>query len=231
MENSENEINTSSKKKIPPRKPRNKDSSNVNTNAQAQNESNLPIIKNITDELDGFILNCQGMIQNAQFFDGDAIYCRYDIVTGPDWKLLEGKTNGESQFACQSEGSNNYFVWNFPFEFAYKATNCSGWPQVVVSCFYPDFFGRVILKAYGVCYLPTNPGLHIRTLQMFSPVCSSVLVEFVGIFLGANAEIRNPPKVLSTGEGRENIRVKSEGSLKIKFNINLTNIKKFGYNI
>ena len=66
---------------------------------------------------------------------------------------------------------------------------------------------------------------------MFSPVCSSVLVEFVGIFLGANAEIRNPPKVLSTGDGRENIRVKSEGSLKLKFNINLTNMEEFGYNI
>ena len=39
------------------------------------------------------------------------------------------------------------------------------------------------------------------------------------------------PVVLSTGEGREIMRTQSEGSLTIKFNINLTNMKEFGYDV
>ena len=30
--------------------------------------------------IDGFILTIQGTIESAQFFEGDAIYCKYDIV-------------------------------------------------------------------------------------------------------------------------------------------------------
>ena len=35
------------------------------------------------------------MIESAQFFEGDAIYCKYDIMCGPDWKILNGtRVNG-----------------------------------------------------------------------------------------------------------------------------------------
>ena len=170
------------------------------------------------------------MIESAQFFSGDAIYCKYEIMYGPDWEISSGQKSGQSQHACQGEGTSNYFVWNLPFELSLKSTNPSGWPQVVISCFCPDFFGREVLKAYGVVYVPTQQGTHTRTLQMFSPVSSSVIVDAVGIFLGQKAEIINQ-KVLSSGEGREVIRTQSEGVLTIKFNIHLTNMEELGYNI
>ena len=56
-------------------------------------------------------------------------------------------------------------------------------------------------------------------------------VDFLGLFLGQKAEIINAPKVISTGEGREIIRTKSEGSLNVKFNVQLTNMEEYGYNI
>ena len=66
---------------------------------------------------------------------------------------------------------------------------------------------------------------------MFSPVSSSVVVDAIGIFLGQKAEIINAPKVISTGEGREIMRAKSEGAMTVKFNIQLTNMEELGYNI
>ena len=189
------------------------------------------IVTDINEQLEeGFILNVQGMIELGEFFDGDVINCKYDIEFGQDWELLHGLKSNVSQQACKTEGKDNYIIFNMPFEVCLRSTNPSGWPQLVVSCYTPDFFGREVLKAYGVCYFPTTKGSHERTLHMFSVKSSSGLIEAIGVFLGQKAEILNAPNVLSTGEGREVIRAQSEGIVKAKFNINITNMEYFGYN-
>ena len=189
------------------------------------------VVTDINEQLeDGFILNVQGMIELGEFFDGDIINCKYDIEFGQDWELLNGLKTNQSQQACRTEGKDNFFIWNMPFEVCLRSTNPSGWPQLVVSCYGPDWFGREVLKAYGVCYFPTTKGSHERTLHMFSIKSSSGFIEAIGIFLGQKAEILNAPNVLSTGEGREVIRAQSEGIVKAKFNINITNMEYFGYN-
>ena len=189
------------------------------------------IVTDINEQLEeGFILNVQGMIELGEFFDGDVINCKYDIEFGQDWELLHGLKSNVSQQACRTEGKDNYIIFNMPFEVCLRSTNPSGWPQLVVSCYTPDFFGREVLKAYGVCYFPTTKGSHERTLHMFSVKSSSGLIEAIGVFLGQKAEILNAPNVLSTGEGREVIRAQSEGIVKAKFNINITNMEYFGYN-
>ena len=170
------------------------------------------------------------MIELGEFFDCDIINCKYDIEYGQDWELLNGLKTNQSQQACRTEGKDNFFIWNMPFEVCLRSTNPSGWPQLVVSCYGPDWFGREVLKAYGVCYFPTTKGSHERTLHMFSIKSSSGFIEAIGIFLGQKAEILNAPNVLSTGEGREVIRAQSEGIVKVKFNINITNMEYFGYN-
>ena len=82
-------------------------------------------------KIDGFILSIQGMIESGHFFEGDAIYCKYDIVNGPDWKILNGMKSGQSQHACQGEGSSNFFVWNLPFELSLSSTN----PSILTSLY------------------------------------------------------------------------------------------------
>jgi B9 domain-containing protein 1 len=118
-----------------------------------------------------------------------------------------------------------------PFEFGFRSLNPSGWPQIVITCVYPDFLGREVIKGYGVVHIPTQPGRHERTLQIFSPITSSVILKMVGILAGQRAEIINAPKVISTGEGREITRAKSEGSVKIVFQVTLRDMDKFGYMI
>ena len=179
---------------------------------------------------EGFILNVQGMIEVGNFFEGDCINCKYDIEFGQDWELLNGSKSSQSQTAIRTEGEIKYYVWNMPFEVNLRSTNPSGWPQLVISCFCPDFFGRELLKAYGVCYFPTLNGSHKRTLYMFSPSGSSDIINMLVVFLGQKAEIINAPTVLSTGEGREVIRVNSEGTIEVKFNVHITNMECFGYN-
>ena len=198
---------------------------------EQKNTKKKKTVTEINEQLEeGFILNVQGMIELGEFFDGDIINCKYDIEFGQDWELMNGLKTNQSQQACRTEGKDNFFIWNMPFEVCLRSTNPSGWPQLVVSCYGPDWFGREVLKAYGVCYFPTTKGSHERTLHMFSIKSSSGFIEAIGIFLGQKAEILNAPNVLSTGEGREVIRAQSEGIVKAKFNINITNMEYFGYN-
>ena len=198
---------------------------------EQKNTKKKKTVTEINEQLEeGFILNVQGMIELGEFFDGDIINCKYDIEFGQDWELLNGLKTNQSQQACRTEGKDNFFIWNMPFEVCLRSTNPSGWPQLVVSCYGPDWFGREVLKAYGVCYFPTTKGSHERTLHMFSIKSSSGFIEAIGIFLGQKTEILNAPNVLSTGEGREVIRAQSEGIVKAKFDINITNMEYFGYN-
>ena len=200
-------------------------------NEENKNKKAIGIETDINKQLEeGFLINVQGMIELGNFFDGDCINCKYDIEFGQDWEILNGAKSNQSQQACRTEGQENNFVWNMPFEVSLRSTNPSGWPQLVISCYCPDFFGREVLKAYGVCYFPTTNGSHERTLHMFSPKSSSGIINALGVFLGQKAEIINAPYVLSNGEGRELIRAESEGTVEVKFNIHITNMECFGYN-
>lgn len=196
------------------------------------NNSNMAK-KELSKQLeDGFLLTVQGMIEGGNFDEDDCIYCKYDIVFGQDWELINQnvKKTGQSQQACKASGPDNDFVWNMPFEIGFKSTNPSGWPKLVISCFCPDYFGREVVKAYGFCFFPTTTGIHERTLYMFSPLSSSGLINAVGIFLGQKAEIINAPDVLGKGEGREVMRTQPEGTVNVTFNVILTNMENFGYN-
>jgi B9 domain-containing protein 1 len=72
---------------------------------------------------------------------------------------------------------------------------------------------------------------HERTVQIFSPVTSSVILKFLGVLVGQRAEIINAPKVVASGDGREITRTKSEGSIKIIFQVTTRDMDKFGYNV
>lgn len=57
-----------------------------------------------------------------------------------------------------SAGPDNSLVWNYPLDVTYKTTNAYGWPQLVVSVYGLDSFGRDVIKGYGCVHLPTCAG-------------------------------------------------------------------------
>ena len=187
------------------------------------------IISNISKA--GIFLDIQGVIKEGTFQEGDQIFCKYDIVFGKEWKLISGQNSGQSQHACLGEGSSSYFVWNMPFQIRLYCEKPNNWPQLVISCYYPDFLGREVLKAYGTCYIPTTKGSHERTLSMFCPISSYSFTGILEFLFGEKAELINAPKILAEGDGREILRTKSEGNIKIKFIINIENLEENGYEI
>lgn len=178
-----------------------------------------------------FYINVTGQIEYAEFPGVDSLFMKYDFVHGPEWELIHGQKSGGSQMAFKARGSNKRLVWNFPFNLGFRSTNPKGWPQVIVTCIGGDFLGREVVKGYANGHVPTQPGRHQRTLKMFHPKSSSILVTFIGMLKGKIAELIDPSSTLGSGEGREVTRMGSGGSIKVVFQISQSNLDKFGYSV
>ena len=58
----------------------------------------------------------------------------------------------------QTGGHGALCAWNQPVEWAWRATNVHGWPQLVLSCYGPDVLGRDVVRGYGAVHIPRQPG-------------------------------------------------------------------------
>ncbi|XP_062444525.1 B9 domain-containing protein 1 [Rhea pennata] len=179
---------------------------------------------------DVFLVAVSGEIESGQFPGFDDLYCKFCFVYGQDWVPTAGLEEGISQITSKSDAANSTLVWNFPIDITFKSTNPSGWPQIVVSVYGPDFFGNDVVRGYGAVHVPIVPGRHIRTIPMFVPESSSRLQQFTSWFTGRRPEFTDP-RVVAQGEGREVTRVRSQGFVTISFNVVTKDMTKLGYEV
>lgn len=177
-----------------------------------------------------FLLMASGQIESATFPDFDDLYCKFSFVHGQDWVVTSGLEEGISQITKKSCDERQLFVWNFPLEIAYKSTNPYGWPQLVISCYGTDSFGRDVVRGYGAVHLPISPGKHTLKVPLFVPLSTSKLQKFTSWLLGRRPEFVDP-KVITQGEGRDVTRVITQGSAKVTVNIVTRDMKKLGYDV
>lgn len=80
-----------------------------------------------------FFKNITGHIDYANFpigFDGSNLFCRYDVVAGPDWQLISGMSCGITQNASPGKRIDKV-VFNMPLELMYKSTNPYGCKSIM----------------------------------------------------------------------------------------------------
>ncbi|XP_069697882.1 B9 domain-containing protein 1 [Periplaneta americana] len=176
-----------------------------------------------------FMISVAGQIESAEFHDFDDIYCKFCFVYGPDWVVTSGLEEGISQIVKRSRDERQLFVWNFPLDITFKSTNPHGWPQLVVSVYGLDTFGNDVVRGYGLCHLPIASGVYKKTLAMFVPESTSLLQKLTCWLTGRRPEYVDP-RVLAQGEGREVTRVRSQGHVKVSFNMVTRDLARFGYN-
>ncbi|XP_061201711.1 B9 domain-containing protein 1 isoform X2 [Neopsephotus bourkii] len=156
-----------------------------------------------------FLVSVTGQIESGRFPGFDDLYCKFCFVYGQDWVPTAGLEEGISQITSTSDVSPTTLVWNFPIDITFKSTNPSGWPQIVVSVYGPDFFGHDVVRGYGAVHVPFTPG---------------------SWFTGRRPEFTDP-RVVAQGEGREVTRVRSQGFVTISFNVVTKDMKKLGYDV
>ncbi|KAL7753043.1 hypothetical protein RI367_001494 [Sorochytrium milnesiophthora] len=119
-------------------------------------------------------------------------------------------------------------VWNMPLEIAWQSTNVYGWPQLTVSLYGPDFLGRDVVKGYGSCRVPREPGRHSVYVPLFTPVATTPFNGFLSWLLGTPPEFADP-MFPAKSKGREATRVRSCGTVKIVLNCVLQDFDRVGY--
>ncbi|GAX79914.1 hypothetical protein CEUSTIGMA_g7354.t1 [Chlamydomonas eustigma] len=175
-----------------------------------------------------FSVIATGQIESALVPDCDNAYLKFQLVAGEDWQLLDGLEEGITQAARCSQGYDQLLVWNFPIDVTYKATNAFGWPQLVVSVYGLDAFGRDVIKGYGCIHLPTCSGRFDMKLRLFKPKSASLMQAFNAWMSGMPAEFADP-RFPSYAEGREVTRVESGGVVNVKLNVLTKDMEHFGY--
>ncbi|GBF90328.1 hypothetical protein Rsub_02434 [Raphidocelis subcapitata] len=164
-----------------------------------------------------FTVMATGQLESGDIPDCDTAYCKFEVVTGEDWQLLDGMETGITQ-VLNSAGPDRMLVWNFPLDVTYKSTNAFGWPQVVVSVYGVDAWGRDVVKGYGSMHLPTCPGRYELCVRLYRPRSASLLQTFLSWLTGMPAEFADP-RFPAYGPGREVTRVVSSGSVNIQVNL------------
>lgn len=175
-----------------------------------------------------FTILATGQVESADIPNCSNAYLKYQLVAGEDWQLLDGLEEGITQAARVAEGRDGVLVWNFPLDVTYKTTNAFGWPQLVVSVYGLDGFGRDVVKGYGCIHLPTCAGRYTLKVRLFKPRSASGLQSFTSWLTGMPAEFSDP-KFPSYGEGREVTRVTSGGHVTAQINIMTKDMDQFGY--
>jgi B9 domain-containing protein 1 len=128
----------------------------------------------------------------------------------------------------RGNGSNQVLVWNFPLNITFHATNPYGWPQIIVALYGLDVFGRDVIRGYGALHLPLTSGSHTLFIRCFTPRSSSILLNLQAWLTGARPEFMDP-RLPAKGDGREVVRVVSDGTVKVVCHMVVRDLQNLGY--
>jgi B9 domain-containing protein 1 len=179
-----------------------------------------------------FVVMATGQIESAKYEGHDNLYCRYAFSMGEDWTVMKGVEEGITQMSSSSGASveaGQVAVWNFPIDVTFGSTCAYGWPQIVVSVYGNDAFGRSdMILGYGAVHLPMTPGRHELYVNTFRPLASSLMGRFQSWLNGMRPEFIDS-LFPSKAQGRDVTRVQSFGTVKLVLDVTVQGMEQLGY--
>jgi B9 domain-containing protein 2 len=172
-----------------------------------------------------------GTILGASEFSASSLCCRYDIIAGDSWTLLEGNSSGQTHVDSPSNESS--VIWNQPIDLHFNTKSLSGWPKLAVKVFNQDLFGRNVLcnllfmkGAYGFTHIPSSPGIHTVDIHTWRPVGTKA-EEIWTKFLGTSVHLVDESLVYEPID-RFRLLTKSMGKVHTKVMVVVRNFKRNG---
>jgi B9 domain-containing protein 2 len=148
-------------------------------------------------------VNILGSLRGASFLPGSshASFCRWRLVAGPAWSLLEGSSAGQTQAALvdrslatgllgsfpgeafEPSAGSAAVLWEHPLDARLSCSALAGWPQLLVTVWSQDELQRSEIIGYGCARVPVAPGEHVLEIATWRPE-GSWLQELRAAFLG-----------------------------------------------
>merc|ERR1711998_236220 len=128
-----------------------------------------------------------GQILGGSGFEQPNLFCRWGIVAGPGWRLLEGFADGRTQIDHPQDDEMS--VWAHPLDLHYATSTIGGWPRLHMQVWAEDSFGRKELAGYGFCFLPTVVGEYQLECVTWKPAGSKFRDDLRSFFLGGGPQL------------------------------------------
>jgi B9 domain-containing protein 2 len=180
-------------------------------------------------------LHIVGTLQGASQFPHPELTCKWAIIAGEDWKLLEGEDSGQTQVDIPAEDSE-YTVWSHPIDIHYATKSIEGWPKLQLQglrtvfnrqlVYHQDSYGRNELYGYGFIHIPTIPGSHELECVTWRPV-GKPIDRLYSFFLNATPQLRNFD-LIHTPSDRYQLTTESMGKVHIEIMVVTRNFLKQG---
>ena len=116
------------------------------------------------------------------------LFLKWTLESGPNFRVVQGLSTGQTH--CDHPDDAEAAVWSHPLDVHYTLKGIDGWPRISLEVWGVDRFGRNELAGYGVCMVPTTPGLHRLECATWRP--SGTLREQLS---SAPRELRTPPRI------------------------------------
>ena len=171
------------------------------------------------------VLTVQGTIDSCSTKLSDNVYCRYGFTMDGDWEKYQGPISGITP-SSHSEGSFPS-IFNYPFQISMVSSSPFGWPQIVIAVYGLNTFGYDMIVGYGGAHVPMTPGRHEIEVPLFAPKPETFIQKISTFFTGLYPELINISSI-ATGEDRDVLQTTSQGSVKITFNVTMSDPEPLG---
>ncbi|XP_067635705.1 B9 domain-containing protein 1 [Eurosta solidaginis] len=159
------------------------------------------------------------------------VFCRYEVISGPDWKLVSGLQKGITQTASNKSGyfKDKIFL-NFPLEWTYKSTTPFGWPQLIICVYGKTRWGAETGLGYSRINLPVFCSQANETISapIIIPRNTNMVSELASWITGRNPELKDPTALLSSGKIK-GISAESYGEIVFNLSTILRGTNRLGY--
>jgi B9 domain-containing protein 2 len=167
-------------------------------------------------------LHIIGEIESGHDFGGSAYFCTYEIVTGTQWTVIEGRTSGSTHVMRSGpEG----IAWNFPIDVHYSFNSVQGWPKIAIQVWQLDDYGCKDIGGYGTAYLPMPSGgpqeMKLSTWRpsLWSPSALARLWETMRLFLMGGYPVLRDNSLIADNEQRFKLHTITSGTVRMTFTV------------
>ncbi|EOD25780.1 hypothetical protein EMIHUDRAFT_205908 [Emiliania huxleyi CCMP1516] len=155
-------------------------------------------------------LHVVGQLLGGDGFQRNSLFCKWSIDAGPNFRLLQGHTSGQTH--CDHPNEDEPAVWAHPLDLHYALKGFDGWPKLILEVWTVDQFGRCELGGYGCCVVPTSSGMH--EVQTWRP-CGTLREQITSFFLGGVPTLKHR-EVISSSFDRFRLHTETAGAVSLR---------------
>uniref|UniRef100_A0A7S3R578 B9 domain-containing protein 2 n=1 Tax=Dunaliella tertiolecta TaxID=3047 RepID=A0A7S3R578_DUNTE len=160
-------------------------------------------------------LHITGQVLGGSGFQFQTLFCKWSLVSGRNWELLEGLDQGQTQVDCAPDGE--MVVWAHPIDVHYSCKGLTGWPKLHFQVWGQDIHGRNDVCGYGFCHVPTAPGMHELDCVTWIPE-GTVGERLRAFFVGGNPRLKLEEIVHTPGD-RFRLQTQTSGIVHLQLGV------------